>query len=144
MQWQTPLPTNWRQRCHLPESPCFWLVGSSINSSHNNLTPIDRRHITRSGERDIKSPTRESGALRLNALASNEIAHRIAMYEVLMFAQLLAQDSSFQQWVDSRPPAELCQLYSDKMIPDSMLPGGRDSSPCGTETFDNPMNYVVK
>ena len=66
------------------------------------------------------------------------------MYEVLMVAQLLAQDSSFQQWVDSRPPAELCQLYSDIMIPESMLPGGRDSSPCGTETFDNPMNYVVK
>ena len=66
------------------------------------------------------------------------------MYEVLMVAQLLAQDSSFQQWVDSRPPAELCQLYSDGTIPGTMLPGGRDSSPFGTETFANPMNYVVK
>jgi len=66
------------------------------------------------------------------------------MYEVLMVAQLLAQDSGFQQWVDSRDPEELCQLYSDKMIPGNMLPGGRDSSPCGAETFDNPINYVIK
>ena len=77
-------------------------------------------------------------------MASNGVVHPIAMYEVLMVAQLLAQDSSFQQWVDSRPPAELCQLYSDGTIPGTMLPGGRDSSPCGTETFANPMNYVVK
>ena len=66
------------------------------------------------------------------------------MFEALMVAQLIGQDSGFQQWVESRDPEELCQLYSDRMIPDTMLPGGRDSSPCGAETFDNPMNYVIK
>ena len=66
------------------------------------------------------------------------------MVEVLLLTQLLAQDSGFQQWVDSRDPAELCQLYSDGTIPDTMLPGGRDSSPCGAESFDNPMNYVIR
>ena len=66
------------------------------------------------------------------------------MLDVLMVAQLLAQDSGFQQWVDSRDPEELCQIYKDGMIPDNMVPGGRDSSPCGAETFDNPMDYVIK
>ena len=66
------------------------------------------------------------------------------MFEVLMVAQLLAQDPGFQQWVDSRDPEELCRIYKDGMIPDNMLPGGRDSSPCGTETFDNPMDYITK
>jgi len=44
------------------------------------------------------------------------------MVEVLLMAQLLAQESGFQQWVDSRDPEELCQIYKDGMIPDKMLP----------------------
>ena len=67
------------------------------------------------------------------------------MYEVLLATQLLAQDQSgFQQWVDSRDPAELCQIYKDGMIPDNMLPGGRSGSPCGGDEFNNPMDYVVQ
>ena len=66
------------------------------------------------------------------------------MFEVLIVAQFLAQESGFQQWIDSRDPEELCELYSDKMIPDTMFSGGRDPSSCGAETFDNPMDYITK
>jgi len=65
------------------------------------------------------------------------------MVEVLLVAQLLAQESSFQQWVDSRDPEELCEIYKDGMIPDNMLPGGRADSPCGSGGSDNPMDYVI-
>ena len=38
------------------------------------------------------------------------MSHSIAIFEDLMVAQLLVQDAGFQQLVDSRDPAELCQL----------------------------------
>ena len=67
------------------------------------------------------------------------------MYEVLLVTQLLAQDQSgFQQWVDSRDPAELCQIYKDGMIPDNMLPGGRASTPCDVGNVDHPMDYIPR
>ena len=43
-------------------------------------------------------------------MARNERSDPIAMVEVLLMAQLLAQESGFQQWVDSRDPEELCQI----------------------------------
>ncbi len=67
----------------------------------------------------------------------------MVMVEVLIVAQLLAQDASFQQWVDSRNPAELCQIYKDGLIPDNMLPGGRAQTPCSSGGIDDPMNYVI-
>ena len=67
----------------------------------------------------------------------------MVMVEVLIVAQLLAQDASFQQWVDSRDSAELCQIYKDGLIPDNMLPGGRAQTPCSSGGIDDPMNYVI-
>ncbi len=66
------------------------------------------------------------------------------MQELLLIAQLLAwSDFDFQDWVDSRPPAELCQGFKDGLIPEMMLPGGRAQTPCSNFNGDNPMNYVV-
>ena len=65
------------------------------------------------------------------------------MQEILLITQLLAQDDGFQQWVDSRDPQELCEIYKDGMIPANMLPGGRAETPCSSGGMDNPMDYVV-
>jgi len=67
----------------------------------------------------------------------------MVMVEVLIVAQLLAQDAGFQQWVDSRDPAELCQIYKDGLIPDNMLPGGRAQTPCSSGGIDDSMSYVI-
>lgn len=66
------------------------------------------------------------------------------MHEVLLITQLMAwSDFDFQDWVDSRPPAELCQGFKDGLIPETMLPGGRAQTPCSSFNGDDPMNYVV-
>ena len=66
------------------------------------------------------------------------------MQELLLIAQLLAwSDFDFQDWVDSRPPAELCQGFKDGLISETMLPGGRAQTPCSSFNGDDPMNYVV-
>ena len=66
------------------------------------------------------------------------------MQEILLIAQLIAfQDGEgFQSWVDSRPPEELCELYTTGMIDDTMLPGGRASDPC--VGGPNPLDYIVE
>ena len=52
------------------------------------------------------------------------------MPEVLLIAQLLAwSDLYFQDWVDSRPPAELCQGFRSGLIPEAMLPGRSRADP---------------
>jgi len=66
------------------------------------------------------------------------------MQEVLLTAQLLAwSDFDFQDWVDSRPPAELCQGFKEGLIPETMLPGGRAETPCSSFNGDDPMDYVI-
>ena len=66
------------------------------------------------------------------------------MPEVLLIAQLLAwSDPDFQDWVDSRPPAELCQGFRSSLIPEAMLPGGRAQIPCSSFNGDDPMDYVI-
>ena len=48
------------------------------------------------------------------------------MHEMLLIAQLLAfHDDGIQDWVNSRTPEELCEMYTTGMIDDTMLPGGR-------------------
>jgi len=68
-----------------------------------------------------------------------------AVHEVLLIAQLIASgDATFQAWVDSRTPEELCVIYSDGMIPANMLPGGRAETPCGFGNVDDPMDYIPR
>jgi hypothetical protein len=65
------------------------------------------------------------------------------VHELLLIAQLIATgDETFQGWVDSRNPEELCEIYRDGMIPANMLPGGRAETPCGVSNLDNPMDYI--
>ena len=67
-----------------------------------------------------------------------------AVREILLIAQLMAfiPGEDFQDWVDSRPPVELCGLYESGMIDDSMLPGGRATDPC--QGVDDPSLYIPK
>ena len=51
---------------------------------------------------------------------------------------------NFQEWVDSRSPAELCEGYKTGLIPADMLPGGEASDPCSTFNGDNPLDYVIQ
>lgn len=67
------------------------------------------------------------------------------MYEVLLIAHLIASgEETFQGWVDSRTPDELCKIYRDGMIPENMLPGGRASTPCDVGNVDHPMDYIPR
>lgn len=65
------------------------------------------------------------------------------MIDSLLIAQLLFA-SSFEDWVDSQTPAELCQEYRDGIIKQQYLPGGRSQTPCGEGTFDDPLDYIPK
>jgi hypothetical protein len=68
-----------------------------------------------------------------------------AVHEVLLIAQLIASDdATFQAWVDSRTPEELCEIYRDGMIPATMLPGGRAETPCSFGNVDDPMDYIPR
>ncbi len=40
-----------------------------------------------------------------------------------------AQDS-IEEWYESRPPAQLCELYRSGSLPPDLIPGGRSSDPC--------------
>ena len=65
-----------------------------------------------------------------------------AMHSLVLIAQLLAQDAGFEQWVDSRNPAELCEIYAGGLIDDTLLPGGRAQTPCSNGNADNPFEYI--
>ena len=39
-------------------------------------------------------------------------------------------DDGFEGWVNSRNPAELCELFLSGMIDDEDLPSGRAQDPC--------------
>ena len=53
------------------------------------------------------------------------------MQEILLIVELLAfHDDGIQDWVNSRTPEELCEMYTTGMIDDTMLPGGRATDPC--------------
>ena len=49
---------------------------------------------------------------------------------------------SIEEWYESRPPAQLCELYRSGAIRPDQLPGGRDSDPCAN--FPTPDQYVIK
>ena len=67
------------------------------------------------------------------------------MPEVLLIAQLLAwSDLDFQDWVDSRPPAELCQGFRSGLIPEAMLPCRHAQIPCSSFNVLDPMSYLIK
>ena len=52
-----------------------------------------------------------------------------------------AQDS-IEEWYESRPPAQLCELYRSGAIQPDQVPGGRSSNPCAN--FPTPDQYVIK
>jgi hypothetical protein len=52
-----------------------------------------------------------------------------------------AQDS-IEEWYESRPPAQLCELYRSGAIQPDQIPGGRSSDPCAN--FPTPDQYVIK
>ena len=63
------------------------------------------------------------------------------MQDLLLIAQLLAwSDFDFQDLVDSRPPAELCQGFKDGLISKTMLSSSRAQTPCSSFNDDDPMN----
>ena len=64
------------------------------------------------------------------------------MVALVLVAQLLAQDAGFEQWVDSRNPAELCEIYAGGLIDDTLLPGGRAQKPCTNGNGDKPREYI--
>ena len=64
------------------------------------------------------------------------------MHFLVLLAQLLAQDAGFEQWVDSRNPAELCEIDASGLIDDTLLPGGRAPSPCSNGNGDNPLESI--
>lgn len=85
----------------------------------------------------------ESGGGKFSWLAKGFMGE--IMQEFLLLAQLLTwSDFDFQDWVDSRPPAELCKGFKDGLIPETMLPGGRAQTPCSSFNGDDPMNYVIE
>ena len=52
-----------------------------------------------------------------------------------------AQDS-IEEWYESRPPAQLCELYCSGAIQPDQVPGGRSSNPCAN--FPIPNQDVIK
>ena len=62
-----------------------------------------------------------------------------AMQAFVLIAQLLAQDAGFEQWVDSRNPAQLCEMYESGLIDDTLLPGGRAETPCSNGNSNHPL-----
>ena len=65
-----------------------------------------------------------------------------AMHSLVLLAQLLVQDAGFEQWVDSRNPAELCEIDASGLIDDTLLPGGRAQSPCSNGNGDNSLESI--
>ena len=92
------------------------------------------------------------GSAEINSKASTYLTPTFAksfrnpgtVREILLIAQLMAfiPGEDFQDWVDSRPPAELCGLYETGMIDDFSLPGGRATDPC--QGIVDPMRYLPK
>ena len=73
-----------------------------------------------------------SASARLVPTFGQLLRNQVAVREILLIAQLMAfmPGEDFQDWVDSRPPVELCGLYESVMIDDSILPGGMATDPC--------------
>ena len=85
-----------------------------------------------------------SASARLVPTFGQLLRNQVAVREILLIARLMAfiPGEDFQDWVDSRPPVELCGLYESGMIDDSMLPGGRATDPC--QGVDDPSLYIPK
>ena len=52
-----------------------------------------------------------------------------------------AQDT-IEEWYESRPPAQLCELYRSGAIQPDQIPGGRSSNPCAN--FPTQHQDVIK
>ncbi len=58
------------------------------------------------------------------------------IYSALVFGVAITQgastkaEDSIDDWYESRPPAQLCELYRSGAIQPDQLPGGRSSTPC--------------
>ena len=86
----------------------------------------------------------DNASTRLVPTFDGSFFNQGAVRGLLLIAQLMAfmPGEDFQDWVDSRPPVELCGLYESGMIDDSMLPGGRATDPC--QGVDDPSLYIPK
>ena len=51
-------------------------------------------------------------------------------------------EDSIDDWYESRPPAQLCELYRSGAIHPDQIPGGRSSNPCAN--FPIPNQEVIK
>jgi hypothetical protein len=51
-------------------------------------------------------------------------------------------EDSIDDWYESRPPAQLCELYRSGAIQPDQIPGGRSSNPCSN--FPTQHQDVIK
>ena len=51
-------------------------------------------------------------------------------------------EDSIDDWDESRPPAQLCELYRSGAIQPDQIPGGRSSNPCSN--FPTQHQDVIK
>ena len=49
---------------------------------------------------------------------------------VITQAMPINAEDSIDDWYESRPPAQLCELYRSGAIQPDQIPGGRSSNPC--------------
>ena len=74
--------------------------------------------------------------------------HSMAFFFMSIFSGIAMTQSmpsnaqSIEEWYESRPPEQLCELYRSGAIRQDQLPGGRESDPCAN--FPTPDQYVIK
>ena len=51
-------------------------------------------------------------------------------------------EDSIDDWYESRPPAQLCELYRSEAIQPDQIPGGRSFNPCSN--FPTQHQDVIK
>ena len=57
-------------------------------------------------------------------------------------AMPIKAEDSIDDWYESRPPTQLCELYRSGAIHPDQIPGGRSSNPCAN--FPIPNQGVIK
>ena len=70
-----------------------------------------------------------------NALISIFYTFILSGLAITQGSSVQAQDS-IDEWYESRPPSQLCELYRSGAIQPDQLPGGRSSNPCAN--FPDP------
>ena len=67
----------------------------------------------------------------------------LSLFSGIAMTQAMPSNAqSIEEWYESRPPEQLCELYRSGAIRPDQLPGGRDSEPCAN--FPTPDQYVIK